>query len=331
MHAAERGQPLAREERPDAPADESLAVEPVPEEDPARPWVVVLERPSRRRQSPRTPARAGSGDEVVDDPGARLRRARRARRLDLARASADTCIKARYLEALEEGAGPEAFPGIPYARGFLREYARYLGLDPEPLLRSHPATRDGLEPPSLALVPVPEVEPPSRRTWMAVAAASIALLAGLIALGRAAERNRPAPEAGARLSPPAASPSAPAASGVGAGVSGVPLDDERVSASDRPATGITLVVGVGGERCWVRAVVDGRQLLAETLRPGQTRTIEAARQVDLTLGNARAVRLMVNGKPLALPPDATVVRLTLVLENGQVRAVVSGRETRLSA
>ena len=39
-----------------------------------------------------------------------------------------------YLSALESGAPLSAFPAPVYARGFLREYARYLGLDPEPLV-----------------------------------------------------------------------------------------------------------------------------------------------------------------------------------------------------
>jgi cytoskeletal protein RodZ len=63
-----------------------------------------------------------------------LRRARERRRSNLEDASRDTCISVTYLSALERGAPLGEFPAPVYARGFLREYARYLGLDPGPLV-----------------------------------------------------------------------------------------------------------------------------------------------------------------------------------------------------
>jgi cytoskeleton protein RodZ len=66
--------------------------------------------------------------------GSLLRRARERRRTSMEDASRDTCISGAYLSALERGAPLSAFPAPVYARGFLREYARYLGLDPAPLV-----------------------------------------------------------------------------------------------------------------------------------------------------------------------------------------------------
>ncbi|MGZ8475889.1 MAG: helix-turn-helix domain-containing protein [Candidatus Limnocylindria bacterium] len=59
-----------------------------------------------------------------------LRSARESRGLDRARIERDTRIRERYLSALERGAYDE-LPGDVYARGFLRTYATYLGLDPD--------------------------------------------------------------------------------------------------------------------------------------------------------------------------------------------------------
>ena len=50
------------------------------------------------------------------------------------RAERDTKIRARYLGALERGDYRE-LPGAVYTKGFLRNYALYLGLDPEDVLR----------------------------------------------------------------------------------------------------------------------------------------------------------------------------------------------------
>src|SRR5512146_3542278 len=60
----------------------------------------------------------------------RLVQARERKGVDLYRAERDTKIRARYLAALERGEYRE-LPGDVYTKGFLRNYALYLGLDPE--------------------------------------------------------------------------------------------------------------------------------------------------------------------------------------------------------
>lgn len=68
--------------------------------------------------------------------GETLRAARRAQGRTLADAAEATRVRETYLAALEQDdfsvLGDEV-----YARGFLRSYARYLGLDPGPLLEAH--------------------------------------------------------------------------------------------------------------------------------------------------------------------------------------------------
>lgn len=69
--------------------------------------------------------------------GERLIEAREARGLTLEDAERDTRISQRYLQALEA----ETFNVIPapvYARGFLRSYSQYLGLETAPLLARFP-------------------------------------------------------------------------------------------------------------------------------------------------------------------------------------------------
>jgi hypothetical protein len=60
--------------------------------------------------------------------GSSLREARRRRGLELDAVQRATRIRRRYLEAMENDHF-EALPGVAYARGFLREYADFLGLD----------------------------------------------------------------------------------------------------------------------------------------------------------------------------------------------------------
>ncbi len=67
-----------------------------------------------------------------------LREAREARNLTIAEVAKATRIKARYLEAMEDGRWDE-MPGPVQARGFLKNYAIFLGLDGGALasLREH--------------------------------------------------------------------------------------------------------------------------------------------------------------------------------------------------
>jgi cytoskeletal protein RodZ len=69
----------------------------------------------------------------VDELGNLLREAREAKGLTLHDAQEATRINRSYLEALEAGQY-DALPTPVHARGYLRNYARYLKLDPEPLL-----------------------------------------------------------------------------------------------------------------------------------------------------------------------------------------------------
>jgi cytoskeletal protein RodZ len=86
--------------------------------------VVGLDRPE-----------AGRGDTAEPTPSLpeRLYAARERKGVDLYRAERDTKIRARYLGALERGDYKE-LPGAVYTKGFLRNYALYLGLDPDDVL-----------------------------------------------------------------------------------------------------------------------------------------------------------------------------------------------------
>lgn len=64
----------------------------------------------------------------------RLVAARERKGVDLYRAERDTKIRMRFLTALERG-DDQDLPGAVYTKGFLRNYATYLGLDADDVLR----------------------------------------------------------------------------------------------------------------------------------------------------------------------------------------------------
>src|SRR5712691_3291992 len=65
---------------------------------------------------------------IMFELGSSLREARVRRGIELAQVGAETRIRTRYLQALEDERF-ELLPGSVYAKGFLRAYADYLGLD----------------------------------------------------------------------------------------------------------------------------------------------------------------------------------------------------------
>jgi cytoskeletal protein RodZ len=75
-------------------------------------------------------------------PGAFLAAKRGERGLSLQQASSATHIRLEFLSALEADE-PDRLPAPVYARGYLRTYARYLGLDEESLVATlHQPPRD---------------------------------------------------------------------------------------------------------------------------------------------------------------------------------------------
>lgn len=120
--------------------------------------------------------------EEVHKLGEVLRTAREAKGVDLARVERETKIRERYLTALE-GGDYRDLPGAVYTKGFLRNYAAYLGLDPEYLIDLYRIETTGAarERPTAPLPPRPLGVRRSRTLVVshgAIAAAILTLLVG---------------------------------------------------------------------------------------------------------------------------------------------------------
>lgn len=140
---------------------------------------------ARRRVDARGESRdAERGYAVEAGPALpeRLMAARERKGVDLYRAERDTKIRARYLAALERGEYRE-LPGAVYTKGFLRNYAMYLGLDPEDILRQWKRERGEEAVPAepVLAVPKPLVAPRQGLTFSPVVIVA-ALLTVLIAV-----------------------------------------------------------------------------------------------------------------------------------------------------
>ena len=263
--------------------------------------------------------------------GTTLRAARRRLGRSLADAAASTRIRESYLAALEE----EDFGvlgGDVYARGFLRSYARYLELDPEPLLdtyrEEHERPRDptGL-PPGAALDPMlpdPDRTRPPQPLVVGAVAALLALVVAVLVLGGdddaadvatgpepAVDADDPVERAEALRSEAMAAPTAvPTTS---AGASAGPAPSEGAAVAGTPMVGpleVALTVVRGPVR--VR-VVQGQPPVDATLQQGDQRTVTGD-AVAVEVSDAAALEVSVNGAPLpalGAAGEAVVVTCTV--------------------
>lgn len=230
--------------------------------------------------------------------GASLRQARLARGLELAAVEKATRIRLKYLQALEE----ERFHVLPaeaYAKGFLREYSEFLGLDSRLFLDEFDARcATHAEPP---IVPPRHAQPlpllPSRgRAVLVAVLVLVAAAAAFVALGLHGSSRRPhphtAPPAAAMWTVRLASAAAPARPSV-----------HRPAPTRVPVPSLLLRASRGS--CWLlvrRGSASGPKLYEGTLTPGVSVRF-AGRRIWLRAGAAGNLDAWFGGKPVqTLPP-----------------------------
>jgi hypothetical protein len=231
-----------------------------------------------------------------EDLGTALRKARRRRKISLAQASRDTRIGLRYLTALERGAPLDEFPAPMYARAFLREYARYLRLDPESLLQLLAPYEPPPVAPSLAVLA--RVAPRKRSGARLVALIVAAAVGVLLVLAADDPLPRPStPVSDLDETIPAAAPATGDAGG------------DTTPATDDVARGLPGVGAITADlrasgRSWLRVVADGEVVYEGMAAQGWSRSFSGADRVEILIGNAGAVELLVNGRSMG-PLGAT--------------------------
>ncbi|MBA3721001.1 MAG: helix-turn-helix domain-containing protein [Parachlamydiaceae bacterium] len=76
-------------------------------------------------------------NETVKEIGESLRKRRKEMNISLKEAENATSIRITYLQALEEGEMSKLISPV-YAQGFFKQYASFLGIDGENIVRNHP-------------------------------------------------------------------------------------------------------------------------------------------------------------------------------------------------
>lgn len=115
----------------------------------------------------------------MSELGQMLRDARETQGISLAQAEEATRIRRKYLEALEE-ADYAVLPPNVYVRGFIRNYAAYLGLDPEVAVAAyHNGAPRAVQPVEPHIISEP-LTPGPRINWELVAGVVMLALLGVV-------------------------------------------------------------------------------------------------------------------------------------------------------
>ncbi len=300
---------------------------------------------------------AGSASGVpFNSLGTWLRTQREARGVSLVAVAESSKISTRYLEALESDRF-DALPAPVFVRGFLREYARVVGLDGDEVVNFYLMVVPAKTPPVMA-PRTPVGQKKADPAWLGyglLVGAILALFLGIAAgISFWAKRHAPARSSAEVAAPRAESPRAPAADsaaaapvapaaiapetpqsgtaspqGVATQEAAAPAPSLQSPPTAAPNAAAPLQVVLEFEQdCWVEVVVDGQRRSSELKAGGETLAIEAKDSVVLTLGNAPAVRVELNGRPLTLPSQGTRVvhdfRIDRALLEGAVPEAAAG-------
>lgn len=256
-----------------------------------------------QREETVEPSAPGTLEPERGSFGSWLRRQREVRDITLREIADDSKISLRYLQALEEDRF-DILPAAVFAKGFLRHYARYVGLDPEDVVNYYLVARQSNQPSEERDEPRHRRPPNTAWRWTWLFAVLVGLLLAVVAvLSYLAEQRREAlPESAIAPAPiteppatdsPAAEPPAeqpPAESNTSAQT---PTPAEGIAEAAPPAP-LRVTLQFDGE-CWVEARVDGRRRVSETRVQGESLELEAQEEIRLTLGDAGAARIEVNG------------------------------------
>ena len=273
-------------------------------------------RPSRDGRPGKHRISRGKAGAVTESTsiGARLRAARRQRRVSIERAAEETKIRSDYLMRMESDDFDFLAPA--YVRGFLRSYARFLGVDPAPLTdeleRRHGSPKADTS--SIAAIErrvskAPKQRKPSQN-WSiaAVLAASALLFLGILGLLQGPpQTNEPTRvsrndeqgndrSSGARAEPTASPSPSPK-----------PTPTETLAQVD----GVKLQINTVHGACWIDVTADGSVVFSETLPMGQSRTFKADDKMSVVLGLPSSVELVVNGRNLGVPGDENPITIQL--------------------
>ncbi len=278
--------------------------------------------------------------EAASSAGAMLRSAREAAGLSLDQVAQQLKLAPRQVKALEDESFAD-LPGRTFSRGFVRNYARLLNLDPQHLLAHLPdaAHAPALDSPALrstgamiAELPITAASRTSVGRWLIpfvlaaciVAAAAYEFYRGGMGSGEASRApvdilpkktaSAPSAQSATALPNPLASDNtatdSPPVAATDIGAPGAPAGS--ISGASAPADAPLILSFEGPSWTEIRDA-SGQLIVSRLIAAHSVEPIRGDAPFDIVIGNAPAVTVTYRGKPVDLAPyiRQNVARLTL--------------------
>ena len=284
--------------------------------------------------------------DALQTPGQRLAEARAGQNLAAADVARQLKLSLWQIEALEAGRYQQ-LPGPIFVRGFIRNYARIVKLDPEELLRTAgenlPQSTAHPETPPSRDIPFPTERPPR---WPGYAAAAVAIFGALAIYEfvwnepeRAEQRAvavAPTAPAEQRAPKPAAAPpearslqTEAVAAPAPVAAEGKPADQPSALPVAQPTTEITATAPAverapkRGEKLvrlnfdqesWVEIRDRNERVIFSQLnRPGTAQKVIGLPPLSIVVGNAHGVRMTYDDQPVDLASYTKIDVARLIL------------------
>lgn len=280
---------------------------------------------------------------TYEEMGAALKSEREKRNLNIDDVANELKISPRQLRALESG-DMDALPHPAYARGFLRSYASWLGLDKDEMLGSLAATsrpplrEKSMEPEDLHVEK--EAKPRKSRKGVVFLIVLCVLAAGLyygwnsgafswlekmgrqngedqvhlqsaesyIAEREGAEKEKAASEPEREKPAENEIVGLPPIESAPVAEPAADARPEQGTAAQTETPGLHKLIITAVEECWVHSNADKTDTRQFSLRKGDTFALTFANSLELKLGNAGGVRLRYDGEDLPAPGTSGQVK-----------------------
>lgn len=284
-----------------------------------------------------------------------LRETREQKNLSLDDVEKGTNIRKLYIKSIEEG-NYEKLPGEVFLKGFIKTYGKFLGLDSQKLIEQYkqekntpnPAEEINIEIKKEEVAPSPteenkqqeknsstktvNIQPKkennipkidsfsanqeylqshknnSKRNILLVVAILIVIIGAAVVF----------------LSSQGSSDTKTTTTTETVTVT----ETENQAKEPAPIVSGAEVKAVFNEDCWTEVKVDGKVVLSETVKKGNTLTWKGDKQVDVTVGNAGAVDVTFNNQPAGKLGDiGAVVSKSFVAPNAQAPSTTENTTT----
>ena len=240
----------------------------------------------------------------MESEGVRLKKVRLEKGISLEEAHKKTKIHLNILKALEEDGLMNIKP--IYIKGFLKIYCKFLGIDP------HDYIPDYREPGNLVMpVSKPEEKPISallspsiklfslrvKRIGIKIVFTALVIILVSMGLFNLSKRAKPSKALFSKT-------------------------EKKSETKELKVAGITGNIRLGiraNEDCWIQLKSDGRVIFQNILKKGRFESWQAKEKIELSLGNAGAVDLEVNGKLISkLGKRGQVIKNILITKEGLI-------------